>query len=107
MKIARKIILGIGVAVSLVILLFPPLRSPAEFYSQPKLVDNHFVAVQISRFSDWKQDLARVQGGYVVRTEIDPGELLRELALVVVLFGAVYYWLPAFVERARQEAPCT
>jgi hypothetical protein len=107
MKTARKIILGIGVAVSLVILLFPPLRSPEELYTRPQLVNNQFVAVQISRFSAWRPGLARLENGAVVRTEIDPGALLRELALVVALFGAVYYWLPAFVERAHQEAPCT
>jgi hypothetical protein len=103
MKIARQIILGVGVAVSLIILLFPPLRSPTEYFTQPQLVDQQFVAVQISRFSAWRPDLARLQHGAVLRTEVDPGELLRELALVVVLLGAAYYWLPTFAEPAQED----
>jgi len=103
MKIAKHIILGVGIAACLFILIFPPLRSSTEFYTRPQSVKQELVAVQISRFSVWKPDLARLQDGVVVRTEIAPGELLRELGLVVVLLGAMFYWLPAFLERARQK----
>ena len=104
MKIVRHIILGVGTLTCLFVLLFPPLRSPTEYYSQPQLVDQQFVAVQISRFSAWRPDLARLQHGAVVRTEIDGGELLRELAVILVLFGAAYLWLPALIERVRLES---
>jgi hypothetical protein len=107
MKIIRNILRGVGIAACLFVLVFPPLRSPSPYFGEPQLVDQQFFAVQISRFSAWRPDLARLSHGQVLRTEVDAGELLRELALVVVLFGAAYFWLPVFVERARQDSAPT
>jgi hypothetical protein len=101
MKIIRQVILGVGIAAILFELVFPPLRSPTPYYAEPQLVGQQFVAVHISRFSTWRPDLARLEHGAVVRTEIDGGELLRELAFLAVLFGAAYLWAPAFVHQAR------
>ena len=108
MKVINPLILAVGVAVCLIVLLFPPLRCPSAYYEQPQLVGaafgGHFEAVQIPRFSGfYGPSLSKLSGAAVVRTEIDAGELLRELALVVVLFGAAYFWLPGLLERARQE----
>ena len=109
MKILRPLILAVGVAACLIVLLFPPLRCPSAYYEQPQLVGaaigGHFEAVQIPRFSGfYGPSLSKLKDGAVVRTEIDAGELLRELALVGVLFGAAYSLLPALLERARQQS---
>ena len=90
MKILRHIILAVGVAVCLIVLLFPPLRCPSAYYEQPQLVGatigGHFEAVQIPRFSGfYGPSLTKLSTGAVIRTEVDAGELLRELALVAVL----------------------
>jgi len=111
MKIIRHFILGIGIAVILFELIFPPLRSASHAYVEPQDVDHHLVATHISRFSAWGPDLAKTEpdvGVGVVRTEVDGGELLRELAFIFVLFGAAYLWLPALVEQSAKtklEAP--
>lgn len=68
-------------------------------------IGGHFEAVQIPRFSGfYGPSLTKLSTGAVIRTEVDAGELLRELALVAVLCGASYFWLPFFVERAGQDA---
>lgn len=112
MKILKPLILALGAAFCLAVLLFPPLRCPSAYYEQPQLVGaaagGRFEAVQIPRFSGfYGPSLSRLKNGAVVRTEIDAGELLRELALVVVLFGAASIWLPSLLERARQESART
>lgn len=101
MRISRNVCLAGGVAAGLFVLLFPPLRSPTDYYTQPQVVEQQAVAVRLSRFSAWRPNLARLPHGVVVRTEIDPGELLRELALILVVFGASYLWLPTLVDRLR------
>ena len=103
MNTTRQITLGLAVAACLIELLFPPLRSPTDYYTHPQLINQEFVAVHISRFSAWRPGLARLEHGAVVRTEIDGGELLRELAFIIVLSGAGYLWLPGLVGSARSE----
>ena len=104
MKNFRHLVLGIGVASILFVLLFPPLRSSSRSYAEPQLVDQKFVAWHLSRFR-WRPGAAATNpDGTVVRTEVDGGELLRELALIVVLFGTARLWLPVFVDRARLES---
>jgi hypothetical protein len=103
MKIIRPVVLGIGIAAILFELLFPPLRSPSPYYTQPQVVNNDFVAVHISRFSGWRPDLARLDSGAVLRTEIDGGELLREVVALAVIFGAAYLCAPAIVEQWKMN----
>lgn len=112
MNVIRPLILAIGVTVCLIVLLFPPLRCPSAYLEQPKLVGasigGHFEAVEavhIPRFSGfYGPSLSHLKSGAVVQTEIDAGELLRELAFIVLLSGAVYRWLPALLKRAWQES---
>ena len=109
MKTIRHIIVGVAIAVCLAVLLFPPLRSPSPAYAEPKLVGppvgGRFVAMRIPRVTGlYGPSLSRLSDAAVVRTEVDGGELLRELALIVVLFGAAYLWMPALVDRARLQS---
>ena len=90
MKIVKQLTVGIGIAAILFELLLPPLRSPSGYYAEPHLVNNQLVAVQISRFAPGGPDLARLENNAVGRTEIDAGELLREMAFLVLFFGAAY-----------------
>jgi hypothetical protein len=110
MKIIRHLVLGVGIVVILFELLFPPLRSPSQVYAETQDVDHHLVAIHISRFSAWGPDLAKTEpdvGVGVVRTEVDGGELLRELAFIVVLFGAAYLLTPKLVEEYIKQSDVT
>ncbi len=103
MKIIRTFILGIAIAAILFELMFPPLGSSSRSY-EPQLVDQHFVAGHLSRFKWHPGDVATMDNmQWVVRAEVDGGELLRELVFIVVLSGAAYLWLPALVGFYRSE----
>jgi hypothetical protein len=100
----RNVVLAAGIAVVLFELLFPPLRSPSPIYSELQHIDGSYrqQAVQVSRFPNWGQDMSKLDNDRgVVRTEVDAGELLRELAFLAVLFGAGYLWLPAFLNQTN------
>jgi len=111
MNTVRRITVGVGFASCLFVLIFPPLRSPTNYYAETQSVDQQLVAVHISRFSSWHHptwarvgpDVAISKYGVIVRTEIDAGELLRELVFIMVLFGGAYLWLPATLDRARSH----
>jgi hypothetical protein len=51
----------------------------------------------------WRVDLAQLEEGATVRTEVDAGELLRELVFWAAFFVAAYRWLPAFLDLKRTE----
>ncbi len=95
----RKVILAMGIMAILFELLLPPLRSPSPNYATLQLVDQHLVAIHISRFSLGALDSnsAKLKDGTVIRTEVDGGELLRELAFLVVVFGTVYLLVPTYI----------
>jgi len=100
----RQAILAVGIAAILFELLFPPLRSPSQIYSELEHVSGsyHLEAVHVSRFPNWGTDMTKLDNDRgIVRTEIDAGELLRELMLMVVLFGAAYQWLPVIVGQTN------
>jgi hypothetical protein len=82
--------------------VFPPLRSPEPYYAQGKLVNQQVVAIHISRFSSWG-DFTKFEDGSMLRTEVDGGELLRELALLVSFFGAAYLW-PRLLPGTRSDS---
>ena len=93
----------------LFVLLFPPLRSSSRSYAEPQLVDQRFEAWQLSRFQ-WSSGVVATnpKGGFVARTEVDGGELLRELAVIVVLFGAAYYFAPMLADQyAKNKSDVT
>ena len=90
----RRIILSVGIAVLLWELLLPSLRSPSHYYTEPQMEKQQLEAVHIPRTAFGRPHLARLEHGVVVRTEVDGGELLRELAFLVLLFGAAYLWSP-------------
>jgi hypothetical protein len=87
----RRIIMVVGILAALFEGVFPPLRSPEPYYAQGILVNQQLVAVHISRFSSWG-DFEKFEDGSMLRTEVDGGELLRELAFLAAIFGAAYLW---------------
>jgi hypothetical protein len=104
-NIIRNFTLGLGVAAALFVLMLPPLRGLGPGYIEPNLARGRFEQPwHISRFR-WSpgQWATNPEGGFVARTEVDGGELLRELAFVIVLFGAGCLWMPKIIELGRAE----
>jgi hypothetical protein len=97
----RQVIVVVGVAVLLFEAAFPPLRSPQQFYTEPQLVNGEFVANHISRFSVWRPGLAKLEHSEVVRIEVDPGELTREVIFLTVLLGLAYSCAPKVFDPSR------
>jgi hypothetical protein len=101
MRLTKYFILAFGLAAVLFVLLFPPLRSSSRSYTEPQMVDQKFVAWQLDRFKWGPGVVATNANSTVARTEIDSGELLRELAFIATLAGAVCFSLQLFIQRAQ------
>jgi len=104
MKNFQNTVCAVGITACLFISLFPPLRSPDERYARLKVAgpnNGWFEPVaHISRFFDFRDAVFTQEYGYL-RTEIDAGELIRELVLIAVLSVASVLWLPPFVTAMR------